>query len=134
MSSSPIPLKTRRLKQQCPLNLSRADMSSRWCGVVVRRGCQLKCHPRHLTMVQNDVDVAKSPRVAEQCDVNIPSLIHYKHRYFDLLVTGHACYYLRHFRQGRDTNFKSASTLRFTEVSDVTYTLAIPASRGGGKA
>ncbi|GFY04429.1 uncharacterized protein TNCV_4415171 [Trichonephila clavipes] len=25
-----------------------------WCGVVVRRGaCQLRCRPRHLTMVQN---------------------------------------------------------------------------------
>ncbi|GFX05775.1 hypothetical protein TNCV_5089651 [Trichonephila clavipes] len=31
------------------------ETSSRWCGVVVRRGgCQLRCCPRHLTMVQND--------------------------------------------------------------------------------
>ncbi|GFW64642.1 uncharacterized protein TNCV_700481 [Trichonephila clavipes] len=37
-SSSPIPLKTHRLGQRCTLNLSRADTSSRWCGVVVRRG------------------------------------------------------------------------------------------------
>ncbi|GFX03451.1 uncharacterized protein TNCV_4634631 [Trichonephila clavipes] len=37
-SSSPVPLKTRRVGQRCTLNLSRADMSSRWCGVVVRRG------------------------------------------------------------------------------------------------
>ncbi|GFU68129.1 uncharacterized protein TNCV_247931 [Trichonephila clavipes] len=38
MSSSPVPLKTRRIGQRCTLNLSRAQTSSRWCGVVVRRG------------------------------------------------------------------------------------------------
>ncbi|GFV09438.1 uncharacterized protein TNCV_3158361 [Trichonephila clavipes] len=37
-SSSPVPLKTRRVEQRCTLNLSRAETSSRWCGVVVRRG------------------------------------------------------------------------------------------------
>ncbi|GFU14709.1 uncharacterized protein TNCV_4228651 [Trichonephila clavipes] len=54
-SSSPVPLKTHRIGQRCTLNLSRAETSSRWCGVVVRRGgaCQLRCRPRHLTMVQN---------------------------------------------------------------------------------
>ncbi|GFV85715.1 uncharacterized protein TNCV_2003361 [Trichonephila clavipes] len=36
-SSSPVPLKTRRVGQRCTLNLPRAEMSSRWCGVVVRR-------------------------------------------------------------------------------------------------
>ncbi|GFV32151.1 uncharacterized protein TNCV_1674401 [Trichonephila clavipes] len=72
MSSIPVPLKTRRVGQRCTLNLSRAETSSRWCGVVARRGgCQLRCRPRHLTMVQNTWSVAKSPRVAEQCDVNI---------------------------------------------------------------
>ncbi|GFV44666.1 uncharacterized protein TNCV_212201 [Trichonephila clavipes] len=35
-SSSPVPLKTRW--ERCTLNLSRAQTSSRWCGVVVRRG------------------------------------------------------------------------------------------------
>ncbi|GFU17807.1 retrovirus-related Pol polyprotein from transposon 297 [Trichonephila clavipes] len=55
-SSIPVPLKTRRVGQRCTLNLSRAETSSRWCGVVVRRGgCQLRCRPRHLTMVQNYV-------------------------------------------------------------------------------
>ncbi|GFT59075.1 uncharacterized protein TNCV_186531 [Trichonephila clavipes] len=55
-SSSPVPLKTRRVGQRCTLNLSRAETSYRWCGVVVRRGgCQLRCRPRHLTMVQNYV-------------------------------------------------------------------------------
>ncbi|GFT52541.1 hypothetical protein TNCV_14981 [Trichonephila clavipes] len=40
-------------------------------GVVVRRvGRQLKCRPRHLTMVQNYVVRRQSPRVAEQCDLD----------------------------------------------------------------
>ncbi|GFX99513.1 hypothetical protein TNCV_3039881 [Trichonephila clavipes] len=55
-SSSPVPLKS---CQRCTLNLSRAEMLSR-------------CRPRHLTMVQNSW-FAKSPRVAEQCDVNLHS-------------------------------------------------------------
>ncbi|GFU94496.1 uncharacterized protein TNCV_2644821 [Trichonephila clavipes] len=37
-SSSPLPLKTRRVGQRCTLNLSRAQTSSPWCDVVVRRG------------------------------------------------------------------------------------------------
>ncbi|GFU57856.1 uncharacterized protein TNCV_260341 [Trichonephila clavipes] len=37
-SSSPVSLKTRRLGQRCTLNLSKTETSSRWCGVVVRRG------------------------------------------------------------------------------------------------
>ncbi|GFU53779.1 uncharacterized protein TNCV_3472251 [Trichonephila clavipes] len=62
MSSSPVPLKTRRVGQRCTLNLSRAETSSRWCGVVVRRGgCQLRCCPRHLTMVQNYVVRRQKP-------------------------------------------------------------------------
>ncbi|GFX00720.1 uncharacterized protein TNCV_4576871 [Trichonephila clavipes] len=50
--TSPIPQKTRRVGERCTLNLSTAETSSRWSGVVVKRG-QLKCRPRHLTMVQN---------------------------------------------------------------------------------
>ncbi|GFT30863.1 uncharacterized protein TNCV_1682521 [Trichonephila clavipes] len=62
MGSSPVPLKIRRVGQRCTLNLSRAETSSRWCGVVVRRGgCQLKCRPRHLTMVQNYVVRRQKP-------------------------------------------------------------------------
>ncbi|GFV78583.1 uncharacterized protein TNCV_1888891 [Trichonephila clavipes] len=38
MSLSPVSLKTRHVGERCTLNLSRAEMSSRWCGVVVRRG------------------------------------------------------------------------------------------------
>ncbi|GFW38260.1 uncharacterized protein TNCV_4707551 [Trichonephila clavipes] len=61
-SSSSVPLKTRRVGQRCTLNLSRAETSSRWCGVVVRRrGCQLWCRPRHLTMVQNYVVRRQKP-------------------------------------------------------------------------
>ncbi|GFV42983.1 uncharacterized protein TNCV_2661781 [Trichonephila clavipes] len=54
-SSSPVPLKTRRVGERCMLNLSRARTSSRWWGGVVRRGggCQLRCRPGHLTTVQN---------------------------------------------------------------------------------
>ncbi|GFT21497.1 uncharacterized protein LOC103524116 [Trichonephila clavipes] len=37
MSSSPVPLKARRVGQRCPLNLSRDEMFFRWCGMVVRR-------------------------------------------------------------------------------------------------
>ncbi|GFV06414.1 hypothetical protein TNCV_2947371 [Trichonephila clavipes] len=37
-SSSPVPLKSRRVGQRCMLNLSRDETSSRWCGLVVRRG------------------------------------------------------------------------------------------------
>ncbi|GFY17083.1 uncharacterized protein TNCV_1088591 [Trichonephila clavipes] len=37
MSSSPVSLKTRRVNERCTLNLSRAQTSSRWCSVVVRR-------------------------------------------------------------------------------------------------
>ncbi|GFT16787.1 uncharacterized protein TNCV_1333941 [Trichonephila clavipes] len=60
MSSIPVPLKTRRVGQRCTLNLSRAETSSRWCGVVVGR-CQLRCRPRHLTMVQNYVVRRQKP-------------------------------------------------------------------------
>ncbi|GFV95525.1 hypothetical protein TNCV_4575261 [Trichonephila clavipes] len=41
--------------------------SSRWCGVVVRRGgCQLRCRPRHLTMVQNYVAMVQNYVVRRQ--------------------------------------------------------------------
>ncbi|GFS94360.1 uncharacterized protein TNCV_2014011 [Trichonephila clavipes] len=54
MSSISVPLKTRLVGERYTLDLSRAQTSSRWCGVVVRRwGCQLRCRSRHLTIVQN---------------------------------------------------------------------------------
>ncbi|GFW50101.1 hypothetical protein TNCV_3641931 [Trichonephila clavipes] len=51
-----------------------SEMSPPVGGVVVREGCQLRCRPRHLTMVQNYVVRRQSPRAAEQCDVNLHSL------------------------------------------------------------
>ncbi|GFU36692.1 hypothetical protein TNCV_3311831 [Trichonephila clavipes] len=30
-----------------------ARTSSHWCGVEIRKSCQLRCRPRHLIMVQN---------------------------------------------------------------------------------
>ncbi|GFX40998.1 hypothetical protein TNCV_2216961 [Trichonephila clavipes] len=39
MSSSPVPLKTRRVGQRCTLNLSRAQTSSRWCVVAEKPLC-----------------------------------------------------------------------------------------------
>ncbi|GFT07038.1 uncharacterized protein TNCV_1415821 [Trichonephila clavipes] len=74
--SSPVPLKTRRVGQRCTLNLSRAETSSRWCGVVVRRGGV----PAQVSSTSLDHGSKlrgpspKSPRAAEQCDVNINSL------------------------------------------------------------
>ncbi|GFU51804.1 hypothetical protein TNCV_855791 [Trichonephila clavipes] len=44
MSSNLVPLKILRVGKRCTLNLSRAQMSSRWCSVVVRRGeRKLRC-------------------------------------------------------------------------------------------
>ncbi|GFU63082.1 uncharacterized protein TNCV_4123221 [Trichonephila clavipes] len=61
-SSSTVSVKTRSVGQRCWLNLSRAETSSRSCGVVVRRGgCQLRCRPRHLTIVQNYVVCRHKP-------------------------------------------------------------------------
>ncbi|GFV51050.1 uncharacterized protein TNCV_4743271 [Trichonephila clavipes] len=74
-SLSPVPPKTRRVEQRCTLNLSRAETSSRWCGVVVRRG-GASSGVVHVTRPWFKItwSVAKSPRVAEQCDVNIQSI------------------------------------------------------------
>ncbi|GFW34530.1 uncharacterized protein TNCV_1463811 [Trichonephila clavipes] len=73
-SSSPVPLKTRRSWGRCTLNLSRAQTSSCWSGVVVKIR-QLKYHPRQ-SWFKITRSVSKSPRVAEQCDVTIHSLDH----------------------------------------------------------
>ncbi|GFW57713.1 uncharacterized protein TNCV_2926321 [Trichonephila clavipes] len=74
-SSSPVPLKTRRVGKRCTLNLSRAETSSRWCGVVVRRG-GASSGVGHVTCPWFKItwSVTESPRVAEQCDVNIQSI------------------------------------------------------------
>ncbi|GFW35417.1 uncharacterized protein TNCV_2612161 [Trichonephila clavipes] len=47
MSSSSVPIKTSHVGERCTLNLSRAQTSSRWYGVVFRRGgCQFRRRPR----------------------------------------------------------------------------------------
>ncbi|GFW63796.1 hypothetical protein TNCV_3744041 [Trichonephila clavipes] len=72
MRSSPVPLKTCQVGGTMRVKFVEAQMSARSCGVEVGGGmCQLRCRPRHLTLVQNYESVFKSPRVAEQCDVNI---------------------------------------------------------------
>ncbi|GFX17093.1 uncharacterized protein TNCV_4266191 [Trichonephila clavipes] len=75
-SSSPVPLKTRRVGQRCTLNLSRAQKCFRWFGVVVRRG-GASSGVVHVTRpwFKKAWSVAKSPCVAEECDVNIHSLM-----------------------------------------------------------
>ncbi|GFU91270.1 uncharacterized protein TNCV_4926001 [Trichonephila clavipes] len=61
-SSNPEPLKNRLVGKRCTVNLSRAETTSRWCHVVVRRdGCQLRCRLRHLTMAQNFEVSHKTP-------------------------------------------------------------------------
>ncbi|GFX57444.1 transposable element Tcb2 transposase [Trichonephila clavipes] len=69
MSSSPIPLKTRRVGQRCTLKLSRAETSCRWCGVEVRRE-GASSGVIHVTRPWPKItwSVTKSPRVAEQFD------------------------------------------------------------------
>ncbi|GFV87846.1 hypothetical protein TNCV_781281 [Trichonephila clavipes] len=64
----PSTLKTRRVGQQCTLNLSRAETSSRWSCVVVRKEV-----PAQVSSTLLDHG-SKSPRLADQCDVNIHSL------------------------------------------------------------
>ncbi|GFX30011.1 hypothetical protein TNCV_2617221 [Trichonephila clavipes] len=55
MSSRLVSLKTRRVEEPMNIILVGAQTSFCWCRVEGRRGgCQLKCHPRHLTIVQND--------------------------------------------------------------------------------
>ncbi|GFW84431.1 uncharacterized protein TNCV_3089481 [Trichonephila clavipes] len=61
-SSSPVPLKTRRERERCTLNLQRAQTSSCWNGVVVKRD-QLKYRPRQ-PWFKITRSVSKSPRVA----------------------------------------------------------------------
>ncbi|GFU25165.1 uncharacterized protein TNCV_3360741 [Trichonephila clavipes] len=62
MRSSPVPPETHRVGQRRMLNLSRAETSSRWWGVVVSRtGWQLRCRPHRLIIVQNYVVRRQKP-------------------------------------------------------------------------
>ncbi|GFW31282.1 retrovirus-related Pol polyprotein from transposon 17.6 [Trichonephila clavipes] len=65
----PSTTKTRRVGERYTLNLSRAETSSLWCGVVVRRGgASSGAVPVTLPWFKLTWSVAKSHRVAEQCD------------------------------------------------------------------
>ncbi|GFW04368.1 hypothetical protein TNCV_877401 [Trichonephila clavipes] len=75
MGSSLVQLKTRRVGELCTLNLSTAQTSSRWSGVVVRKlaassGVVFVTFP----CFKIARSVAKSPRVSKECDVNSHSL------------------------------------------------------------
>ncbi|GFT09653.1 uncharacterized protein TNCV_4948141 [Trichonephila clavipes] len=59
--SSPVPLKTRRVGQRCTLNLSREGVPAQVSSTSLDHGSKTW-------------SVAKGPRVAEQCDVNIQSI------------------------------------------------------------
>ncbi|GFX85887.1 uncharacterized protein TNCV_2472891 [Trichonephila clavipes] len=74
-SSIPVPLKTRRVDQRCTLNLSRAETSTRWSGVVVGEG-GASSGVVYVTSPWFKItwSVAKSPRVAERCGINIQSI------------------------------------------------------------
>ncbi|GFY25571.1 uncharacterized protein TNCV_2486911 [Trichonephila clavipes] len=75
MSLNPVPLKSRRVGTQCALNQSRAQKSSRWWGVLIRRGGAssgvIRVTSPWLKMTRS---VTKSPRIPEQRNVNILSL------------------------------------------------------------
>ncbi|GFU37322.1 hypothetical protein TNCV_4273101 [Trichonephila clavipes] len=47
MNSSLVPLKILRIEERCTLNLSRAQTSTRWSGVVVRRRDASSAHLRY---------------------------------------------------------------------------------------
>ncbi|GFW91181.1 uncharacterized protein TNCV_3301571 [Trichonephila clavipes] len=87
-SSSPVPLKTRRVGQRCTLNLSRAETSSRWCGVVVRRGeCQLSLPKfegpyRVLEVRKNNLIILKR---GKKVTVNIDQVRVYRPRQSDTI-------------------------------------------------
>ncbi|GFW75547.1 uncharacterized protein TNCV_4427301 [Trichonephila clavipes] len=77
MSSSRVPLRTRNVGERCTLNLLRAQTSFRWCGVIVRRRESASSGDVLVTCpwLKITKSVVKSPRVAEQCPVNIHSPI-----------------------------------------------------------
>ncbi|GFW54691.1 uncharacterized protein K02A2.6-like [Trichonephila clavipes] len=54
------------------------ETSRKFASFVIHNGdrCQLRCRPGHLIIVQTTRSVAKSPRVANQGDVNTHSVIH----------------------------------------------------------
>ncbi|GFT71584.1 hypothetical protein TNCV_1055991 [Trichonephila clavipes] len=78
MSSSPVPLKTRREGERCTLNILKAQTSSQRCGVIVKReGEQVQVSFSSLDYGSKLRGLSKkSLRVAEhtQWDIDIHSL------------------------------------------------------------
>ncbi|GFU98765.1 uncharacterized protein TNCV_1214811 [Trichonephila clavipes] len=71
-SSSPIPLKTRRVGQRCTLNLSRAETSFHWCGV---RGVPAQVSSTSLDHGSKlRGPLPKALVLLNSCDVNIQSI------------------------------------------------------------
>ncbi|GFW56085.1 putative LOC100569746 [Trichonephila clavipes] len=54
-----VPLKTSRVGQRCTLNLTRAETSSRWCGVGVRRGAVVPTRRRDMSHSSSTIDLLK---------------------------------------------------------------------------
>ncbi|GFU69624.1 hypothetical protein TNCV_2503441 [Trichonephila clavipes] len=72
VTSNPVPLKIHRERARFTLNLSRAQTSSRWCGVV---GEGVPAQVSSSSLDGGSKLRGPSPKqVAEQCDVNIHSL------------------------------------------------------------
>ncbi|GFS80916.1 hypothetical protein TNCV_126591 [Trichonephila clavipes] len=80
----PVPQKTRRVGQRCTLNLSRAEMSSRWCGVVVRRGVPAQVSPSSF----DHFSKLRGPSLKALVKLNIATLI-FTHLATDLVILNH---------------------------------------------
>ncbi|GFW15713.1 hypothetical protein TNCV_3582111 [Trichonephila clavipes] len=84
MSSSLVPLKTHRVEGLIHVKSVRAQISSHWCGMVVRRGeCQHRCRSCHLTTIQNH-EVAAIRDISRSClDPNVFTVL-------NCIAKGHA--------------------------------------------
>ncbi|GBM78569.1 hypothetical protein AVEN_200704-1 [Araneus ventricosus] len=56
------------------VKIRSGQMSSRLCGVEAWRGCQLRCHPCHLTTVQNDKVRPNNTHISSELDANVTKL------------------------------------------------------------
>ncbi|GFT13970.1 uncharacterized protein TNCV_2616011 [Trichonephila clavipes] len=113
MSSNPVPLKTRRVGQRYTLNLSRAETSSQWCGVVVRRG-GASSGIVHVTRpwFKMTWSVAKNPRLAEQCE-GLPNTRDSGHVALKLMVSNNRRSFLVSPRRTSDFNLSSSVRYMF---------------------
>ncbi|GFW23353.1 hypothetical protein TNCV_3804521 [Trichonephila clavipes] len=69
MSSSPVPLKTRRVGEQCTLNLWRAQTSSRWCVAAVAEWYRYRTVACFVT--GSSPVPLKTRRVGQRCTLNL---------------------------------------------------------------